>query len=377
MSGEGKLVVLVAGGTGGHLFPAQALGEELRARGYHVHLMTDERVRDYGKNFPAEMVHIIPSATLSLSDPIRVPLRALKLLRGMAAARRVFKQHRPSVVAGFGGYPSFPPLMAASMMKIPTLLHEQNSVLGRANAVLARRATRIALSFPSTAGLQADGQRVVTTGNPVRSMVLPFKAAQYPARIVNGPFRLVVFGGSQGAKFFSDFMPGVFRAIHPDIRARIELTQQCRPEDVERVRAAFAALGIASDLSAFFSNLPERIANGHLVICRSGASTIAELGVIGRPAILVPLPHSIDNDQLHNAESLAAQGGGWVQPQSALTPEGLAAFLTRLIMSDTELPAAAAAASKHGRPDAAQRLADLAESIMTPAKEHQQELTTI
>jgi UDP-N-acetylglucosamine--N-acetylmuramyl-(pentapeptide) pyrophosphoryl-undecaprenol N-acetylglucosamine transferase len=367
-----KIAILVAGGTGGHLFPAQALGEELRSRGYRVQLMTDERVRDYGKNFPAEQVHIIPSATLSLSDPLRIPSRGFRLLRGIMAARGVLRTVKPSIVAGFGGYPSFPPLMAASMLKIPTLLHEQNSVLGRANAFLAKRATRIALSFPSTKGLKPDGRRIVVTGNPVRSMVLPFHGSAYPELNSSSPLKLVVFGGSQGAKFFSDFMPGAFAAMHPDLRRRITLTQQCRAEDLDRVKQQYANLGINADLAAFFNNLPERIAGCHLVICRSGASTIAELAAIGRPAVMVPLPHSIDNDQLHNAESLAAGGGGWVQPQSSLTPESFAAFLTQLMMSETVLPNAASAALRHGRPDAAQRLADLAESLMRSGKHNQE-----
>ncbi len=364
MSEQGPLAILVAGGTGGHLFPAQALGEELISRGFRIHLMTDHRVRDYGKDFPAEMVHIIPSATVSMSDPLRIPSRALILVRGILSARKVFKQYRPNVVAGFGGYPSFPPLMAAGLMKIPTMLHEQNAVVGRANKFLARMATRIALSFPKTAGIEDDGARVRVTGNPVRAMVLPFKATPYPGLANDGPIRVVVFGGSQGAKFFSDFMPGVFSAMEPGIRARVKLTQQCRPEDIERTAAALGAMDIKSDLSAFFSNLPERIADAHLVICRSGASTIAELGVIGRPAVMVPLPHALDNDQLRNAESFAAAGAGWVHPQATLAADRFAAFLGTLLCDENRLKSAATAALSHGKPGAAKNLADLAQSVM-------------
>jgi UDP-N-acetylglucosamine--N-acetylmuramyl-(pentapeptide) pyrophosphoryl-undecaprenol N-acetylglucosamine transferase len=365
MNAESRLAVLVAGGTGGHLFPAQALGEELRSRGFRVHLMTDERVRDFGSNFPAEVIHHVPSASLSFSNPLRLPGQAFRLARGIWIARCKLKALRPAIVAGFGGYPSFPPLIAAATLGIPALLHEQNAVMGRANAALSRFATRIALSFPATAGLDKKASsRAEVTGNPVRAMVLEASRAPCPQFSKGSPINLLVFGGSQGAKFFSDFLPGVIAALPAHLRQRLHITQQCRAEDAQAVNAAYEKLGVHHNVAAFFDDLPHRIARSHLVVCRSGASTIAELGVIGRAAIMVPLPHAIDNDQLRNAESFQRAGAGWVQPQATLTVEGFAAFMTRLLSEETEIAAAGRAALTQGKPDAAKTLADLAQAVM-------------
>ena len=355
------IIVLAAGGTGGHLFPAQALAEELTRRGYVIHLMTDERVRDYGKAFPAAETHVVPSATLSMSTPWLLPQRALRLYSGYRQARAILKRLRPRAVVGFGGYPSFPPILAASRLGIPCCVHDQNAVMGRANRVLAKVADAVAASFPKLRGLPAAaGKKLTITGNPVRDIVLQHKSAAYPAF---DTFHLMVFGGSQGAQFFGEFMPKVFAAMTPDERKPIVLTQQVRPENMSQVKALYAALDVVCELQPFFIDMPARIAASHLVVCRSGASTIAELGVIGRPAIMVPLPHAIDNDQLRNAESFAGAGAGWVHPQAALEPQAFAVFLTRLRSQEGELRKAAAAALGHGMPDAAQRLADLTERL--------------
>jgi UDP-N-acetylglucosamine--N-acetylmuramyl-(pentapeptide) pyrophosphoryl-undecaprenol N-acetylglucosamine transferase len=354
------LIVLAAGGTGGHLFPAQALAERLVARGYEIHLMTDERVREYGKNFPATQTHVVHAASPSLKKPMSL----LKLYGGYRKAKAILRKLRPVAVAGFGGYPSFPPLMAAAWLGIPTLVHEQNAVLGRANKFLAGRADAVASSFQNLIGLSSVIEKKLTfTGNPVRAIALKEKAAPFPTLTKSSPFNLIVFGGSQGAKFFSDFMPEVFSHLPKAETQRLKLTQQCRSEDVDRVSIAYAALGLDSDLQAFFSDMPHRLAQSHLVICRSGASTIAELGVIGRPAVMVPLPHALDNDQLKNAESFARAGAGWVKPQSALIAAEFAAFLTGLMADTTALKKAAGLALGHGKPDAAERLADLVEKI--------------
>jgi UDP-N-acetylglucosamine--N-acetylmuramyl-(pentapeptide) pyrophosphoryl-undecaprenol N-acetylglucosamine transferase len=367
---SGKTVVLAAGGTGGHLFPAQALAEELVRRGYAVHLMTDERVRDYGRNFPAFEVHQVPAATVSLSRPWLIPSRTMTLLRGYRLAKAILRRLRPAAVVGFGGYPSFPPIRAASSLDIPAIVHDQNAVMGRANRMLARYAAKVASSFPTLANLPERAKhKLVVTGNPVRDIVLKERAAPYRAPGAAEPFKLLVFGGSQGARFFADFMPEVIKELAEAVRRTLKVTQQCRPEDLDRVKTAYAQLGIAHELQPFFMDMPKRIADAHLVVCRSGASTIAELGVIGRPAIMIPLPHALDNDQLRNAESFAAAGAGWVKPQASLTPADFAAFLTRLRYEEEELNTAAAAALAHGKPDAAQRLADLVESVAatTPA----------
>ena len=361
---HGRTVMLAAGGTGGHLFPAQALAEELVRRGFIIHLMTDERVKDYGKSFPAIKIHEVPSASLSPSKPWRLPSQALRLWKGYRVARAILSSVKPIAVCGFGGYPSFPPLLAASRLDIPSCVHDQNAVMGRANRALAKMATVVASSFPTLASLPESAKgKLTVTGNPVRDLVLKSKAAPYAAPAANETFELLVFGGSQGAQFFSQFMPGAIKALPQAVLKSLKITQQCRPEDIDAARAGYSALGVAADLAPFFMDMPQRIARSHLVICRSGASTIAELGVIGRPAIMVPLPHAIDNDQLKNAESFSRAGAGWLMPQADLTAENLAAFFTRLRYQQAELNQAAAAALKHGRPDAAARLADLVVKI--------------
>lgn len=365
MTGTGTgVILLAAGGTGGHLFPAQALAEELVGRGYTVHLATDERVRDYGKAFPAAATHIIPSATLSLSKPFGLPLQAWKLRKGYKAAQKLLSEVLPMAVVGFGGYPPLPPVLAAARMKIPTAIHDQNAVMGRANRLLSRFVDAVASSFPDMSRLPpAAKAKLVHTGNPVRRIVLDQKAAPYPPLAADTPFRVLVFGGSQGARFFAEFMPKVVAELPQAVLKTLHITQQCRPEDIEGVRAAYKAKEVSSELASFFFDMPRRIADAHLVICRSGASSIAELGVIGRPAVMVPLPHALDNDQLKNAESLAAAGAGWVRPQADLNARDLAAFLTRLRYQEAELQQAARAALGHGIPDAAKRLADLTERL--------------
>jgi UDP-N-acetylglucosamine--N-acetylmuramyl-(pentapeptide) pyrophosphoryl-undecaprenol N-acetylglucosamine transferase len=359
------VVVLAAGGTGGHLFPAQALAEELVKRGYIIHLVTDERVADYGKTFPAIETHIIPSATLSLSKPWLLPMRLLRLYKGFRLARSIFKSLKPNAVVGFGGYPSFPPLIAASRLGIPCCVHDQNAMMGRANRVLSRFVDVVASSFPDIAGLPAKARKkVVVTGNPVRSVVITEQNSPYPEISDDLPFNLLVFGGSQGARFFSEFMPGVVEELPKDVLRTLHITQQCRKEDLAALEAKYVALDLSFDLAPFFLDMPQKIADSHLVFCRSGASTIAELGVIGRPAVMVPLPHAIDNDQLRNAESFANAGAGWIKPQAELEASEFAAFLTRLRFHEEELQDAAHAALAHGKPDAAQRLADVTEKLV-------------
>jgi UDP-N-acetylglucosamine--N-acetylmuramyl-(pentapeptide) pyrophosphoryl-undecaprenol N-acetylglucosamine transferase len=359
-----RLVVLAAGGTGGHLFPAQALAEALIKRGLCVHLMTDERVKDYGKDFPAEQIHQIPSATLNFSEPFRIIPRFWRLANGYATALATLRNLAPAAVVGFGGYPSLPPVLAAARLKIPTCIHDQNAVMGRANRILARFVTVIASSFPEIGNLPEKAKnRIRYTGNPVRAIVIAERGKPFRMPKADEPFRLVIFGGSQGARFFAEFGPQLMKALPNAVRRNLSIVQQCRPEDLQRVGEVYQALGVAHDLQAFFSDLPKRIAESQLVLCRAGASTVAELAVIGRPAVYVPLPHAVDNDQLRNAEFMAKAGAGWVRPQAQLTPEDLAAFLTRLRYDDGELSRAASAALDQGRPDAAERLAELVDEL--------------
>jgi UDP-N-acetylglucosamine--N-acetylmuramyl-(pentapeptide) pyrophosphoryl-undecaprenol N-acetylglucosamine transferase len=361
--------MLAAGGTGGHLFPAQALAEALVRRGYAIHLMTDERVRDYGRAFPALETHLVPAATITPSKPFLLPLQLLKLYRGYRSARAILERLKPVAVAGFGGYPSFPPVIAASRLGIPCCIHDQNAVMGRANRVLSRYADAVASSFPALGKLPEQCKNKLRyTGNPVRGIVLAKQGAPYQPSAADQPFDLLVFGGSQGARFFAEFMPEVLKLLPKAVLRNLKVVQQCRPEDIERVKAAYGALELSFELASFFADMPQRFADAQLIVCRSGASTIAELGVIGRPAVMVPLPHSLDNDQLHNAEFLAQKGGGWVMPQADLTPQEFAAFLTRLRYQDDELAGAAHAALELGMPDAAERLADVVEDLAHHSK---------
>ena len=368
--GAPRLAVLAAGGTGGHLFPAQALAEELVARGWQVVLMSEARAREYAGRFPSSEIIEVPAATITPRRPWKVPGQLWRLWRGWDLARRELARRGPAVVAGFGGYPSLPPLLAAQGLRIPTLIHEQNAVLGRANRLLARRATAVATSFPKVAGLE-PGQldKAVFTGNPVRRAVLEAAhiAAHRPPEAADRPFNLLVFGGSQGARFLSEIMPAVLRALPGPVRRSLRIVQQCRPEDLDAVRDAYRELEVLATLKSFFDDMPQRMAWAHLVIARAGASTVAELAVMGRPAILVPLPHALDNDQLRNARAFAEAGAGWVMEQATLTAEKLAAFLTKLRYDAARLRAAHAAALSLARPDAAARLADVMTGLARPA----------
>jgi UDP-N-acetylglucosamine--N-acetylmuramyl-(pentapeptide) pyrophosphoryl-undecaprenol N-acetylglucosamine transferase len=358
-------VMLAAGGTGGHLFPAFALAEELGRRSIAVDLVTDMRGDRFGTSFPARAIYRVPSATFSGRSILGAGRAAWMLARGIAASLKLMREVKPAAVIGFGGYPAFPPLVAARLRKIPTALHEQNAVLGRANRVLANHVSVVAASFENTkllAGSALAKSRV--TGNPVRDQVVDWATQSYQPPGKSGPFSLLVFGGSQGARFFSDTVPAALATLPDAVRTRLFVVQQCRQEDLARVEEAYGEAGIRAHLAAFFANLPEEMARAHLVVARSGASTVAELAVMGRPAILVPLPHAIDNDQLNNARRLAEAGGAWCMEQNVLTPEALAAAVGGLLAEPDTLTRAAAAAKTQGRPDAVARLADLVEELM-------------
>ncbi len=357
-----SVFVLMAGGTGGHLFPAMALAQELRRRGHEIHLMTDHRVAAYGDQFPARETHIVPSATPSVRNPFKLAAAAFTILGGVATARGKLRKIAPQAVVGFGGYPIFPPFVAARMLDIPGILHEQNAVMGRANRALASRASKIALSFAKTRYAEAFAAKSTLTGNPVRDRVRAVANTPYPALDEASPIRLVVFGGSQGARAFSEFVPPAIAQLPEGLRHRLRIVQQCRPEDLDRVTEAYRQAHVNVELQPFFTDLPERIAAAHLVIGRSGASTIAELTVLGRPAILVPLPGAIDADQKNNALVVEAAGGGWIMEQATISPPSLANRLASLFGDPATLNSAAAAAKSLGQPFAVERLADLVEA---------------
>ena len=356
-------VLLAAGGTGGHLFPAQALAVALMARGMAVELATDERALKYGSDFPARSVHAVAAATPTGGSVLSKAAALLVLARGTFAARGLVRRINPSVVVGFGGYPTVPPLLAASMLGHKTILHEQNAVMGRANRFMADRATAIATGFPELGGINAALRaKIHHTGNPVRPAVLAAASLPYPD-FADGRLRLLVTGGSQGARVMADIVPMAFELLAPEIRARFLIVQQARGEDAARVAEVYARLGLAAEVQPFFADLPERLAQAHLAIARSGASTVSELAVVGRPAILVPFPFALDNDQAANAAQLAATGAAVVIPQSQFTAIWLAAELMRCLDNPLDLKARAQAARQAGIADAAERLADLVSQI--------------
>jgi UDP-N-acetylglucosamine--N-acetylmuramyl-(pentapeptide) pyrophosphoryl-undecaprenol N-acetylglucosamine transferase len=363
--GMSSSVMLAAGGTGGHLFPAFALAQELARRAIAVDLVTDMRSDRYDAGFPARAIYRVPSATTAGKSVIGAGRAAWKLMHGVAASLKLLAKARPAAVVGFGGYPAFPPLVAARLRGLPTALHEQNAVLGRANRLLARHVTAIAASFERTRFIEGPLlAKVRVTGNPVRDAVVDWATQSYRPPRAGGPCSLLVFGGSQGARFFADAVPPALALLPPEMRACTFVVQQCREEDLQRVAAAYEAAGMRAHLAPFFPNLPEEMAKAHLVICRAGASTVAELAVMGRPAILVPLPHALDNDQLQNALRLADAGAGWCLEQKNASAEFLSNAVARLLERPDTLAEAAAAARSQGRPTAVTDLADLVEDLI-------------
>jgi UDP-N-acetylglucosamine--N-acetylmuramyl-(pentapeptide) pyrophosphoryl-undecaprenol N-acetylglucosamine transferase len=354
------LILVVAGGTGGHLFPAEALAAALARRGVTVDLATDHRAERYGGRFPAREIHIIPSETIRARNPVALARTVGLMSLGTAKAWWLLGRLRPAAVIGFGGYPTIPPVLAATLRGIPSLIHEQNAVMGRANRLLARRVSAIAASFPGvTQADRALAAKTTLTGNPVRPAVVAAAAQSYPQIVADGLMRLLVFGGSQGARVFADIVPPAIERLDASLRGHLLIAQQARDEDLGRVRDAYGRLGIMAEVAPFFADLPARIAGAHLVVSRSGASTVAELAAIGRPAILVPLPHALDQDQLANATVLMKAGGGMLLRQDDITPQRLATDIATLLTTPDRLSSMAQAARSVGSIDAADRLAEL------------------
>ena len=361
---DNGLIVLAAGGTGGHVFPAEALARELMSRDYRLALVTDKRGGAYGGALGEVETHRILAGGIAGKGLLAKAKSVAELGLGTLQARRLLRDMRPDVVVGFGGYAALPTVMAASLAGIATVLHEQNAILGRANRLLASRADAIAVSFPDVRGIPAASHGKVThTGMPVRDPILKVRGTPYPSFTDDRPLGILVLGGSQGARILSDVIPDAIGALSAPLKARLCITQQCRPEDLERVRNRYAALGVSADLASFFDNVPERLADAHLVISRSGASTVAEVLAVGRPAILVPYRHAIDDHQSLNAHAVDEVGAGWLIPEPDFTAEALAERIESMFGMPMVLEKAAAASLKAGRPDAASRLATLIEEI--------------
>ncbi len=354
------LILLAAGGTGGHLFPAEALGVELMKRGLRVRLATDSRALRYSGLFSRDMIDVVPSETLRGRTPWSLAYTGIMLAAGMTVALNLMRRLRPAAVVGFGGYPTLPPLLAARLFGIPGIIHDSNAVLGRANRFLSGRVNAIATSLPGVLDRDpALAAKTTTVGTPMRPAILAAAAVNYAAPDPARPFRLLVVGGSQGARVMADIVPGAIERLEPSLWSRLILTQQVREEDMARVRAVYDLLKIKAELAPFFTDLPAKLASHHLVVSRSGAGTVAELGAIGRPSILVPLPGSIDQDQFANAGVLSQVGGALRIPQAEFTSDRLAAEISALAAEPARLAAMAAAARSVGRLDAAQRMADL------------------
>ncbi len=356
-------ILLAAGGTGGHLFPAESLAVELVKRGHRVELVTDTRALNYGGSFPAAAIHTVSAATPTGGSILGKARAALMLARGTFEAISLLKRVKPACIVGFGGYPTVPPLLAARLLRVPSILHEQNAVIGRANRFLATGVNAIATGFPMLSGAGVSLlNKAKYTGNPVRPAVLAASQIPYPD-FADDRLRLLITGGSQGARVMSDVVPLAIGMLPPDIQERLVIVQQARSEDLERVNAVYESLNLDAEVAPFFSDLPARIAAAHLVIARSGASTVSELAVIGRPAILVPFPFALDQDQAANAAQLRASGAVEVVAQSDFDSAWLTAALGRAAFDPEGLTHKAEAAKHAGITNAAERLADLVERV--------------
>ena len=361
------VIVLSAGGTGGHLFPAQALAGELIKRGKTIVVMTDARGSNYAKTFPGARIETVPSAAFADRSVLKLVTAPFEIAAGVALAFTKLLKLKPGAVIGFGGYPSLPVMLAASLARLPTAILEQNTVMGRVNRLVMNRVRVVAAAFPIARFAPKDASKIVLTGNPVRPEVIALAGAPYDMPSVNGALKLLVFGGSQGARALSELVPAAVKLLPADMRARLDIVQQCRSEDLEKVRSVYNEAKVKAGLAPFYGDLPKRIAWAHLVIGRSGAGTVSELAVIGRPAILIPLPHAMDDHQRPNADILVRAGAGWSVAQRDLTPQILAKMIIEAFSSPQKLAERASAARSVARADATIRLADLVERLAEAA----------
>jgi len=361
-------ITLAAGGTGGHMVPAHALAAELKSRGHGVMLVTDERGARIPALFEDVPTHILPAGRLG-GGPIGWLKAAGAVLAGRREAKALYREFTPDAVVGFGGYPAFPALLAASALNIPTILHEQNAVLGRVNRLLAGSAHAIATAYPDVERLKPRFRRkVALVGNPVRESVARLGTMPFPEFDETAPLKILITGGSQGATVLGSVVPDALGMLQPKLRHRLQVVQQCRPDDIDAVRNRYAALNIPAELLTYIEDMPDKLAEAHLIIARAGASTIAELTAAGRPAILIPLPIATDDHQTINAREMAKAGGARMIPQDEFTPEVLAAQIEAVAGDPQALNNAAERALSVGRPHATKDLADLVERIAGGAK---------
>lgn len=356
------LLVIAAGGTGGHMFPAQALAEEMLARGWRVKLSTDARGARYAGGFPAQVERqVLRSASFARGGVLAKALAPVQIGLGVVGAVVSMLRDRPACVAGFGGYPALPAMAAAWTLRVPRLIHEQNGVLGRVNRVFARRVNAVACgTWPTELPPGVEGLDI---GNPVRGSIRAVAGAPYAPPADSGPIHLLVFGGSQGARIMRE-VPEALAHLPGKLRSRLVVAHQARDEDAEYVRAAYDALDVAADIRPFFDDMPERLVQAQLVICRSGASTVADLSAVGRPSILIPFGAALRDEQTANARGLAEAGGAFVLAEDTVSPQVLAGHIEAILSDREGAAAAAAAAASLGKPDAAVALADLVEALV-------------
>ena len=360
-----SLIILAAGGTGGHIFPAEALARKLTERGHRLALLTDTRTQAYNGVLGSLDTHFVyPRYSWSLSFLSNLVESGLTLSR-IFRAYRIIKMLAPKLVIGFGGYPSFPTVLAARLNRVKAMIHEQNAVLGRANKLLAPFSDLVATSFLETQGLSKDVDKVIHTGNPVRLEMNEFRKSRYKAPSNSEIIKILVIGGSQGANFLDNTIPEVFSKMPEALISRIQLTQQCRPENLSKIRLQVSKYPIDAKVESFFLNIGALMAEAHLVIARAGASTLSEIAVIGRPALLIPYPHATNNHQYENALQFSLEGGAEIVKEENCNVNKLATKITELLLNKQKLEIMAQASRNSGRPNASNSLADIAESIVS------------
>lgn len=366
-------VLLAAGGTGGHVFPAEALAGELARRGYRLGLVTDKRGKAFGGALgDVETYRILAGGIAGKSVLARIKSVA-ELGIGTLQAWQLIRTLKPDAVVGFGGYASVPTMMAATLAGTPSAIHEQNALLGRANRLMAGRVDAIATSFEDTQGIPERARaKVRLSGMPVRAAIAEKAGAAYPATEGDGPLSLLVLGGSQGARVLSEVVPQALAKLPDAMRMRLDVTQQCRAEDIDAVKAAYHKSGIRAHLASFINDVPDRLARAHLLISRAGASSVSEALVVGRPTILVPYPYAADDHQTYNAHAIDAAGAGWIMPEDTFTADALAARLDSLLGLPAVLEKAARCAAGLGRVDAAGRLADVVDALVGKTKKNEE-----
>ena len=359
-----QTIVLTTGGSGGHIFPAQSVASELIKKGYQVVLITDKRGNAF-QNLPEVQTYHLVAESVTGRSVFGKAIAFCKLFLGAGQAMKLLAKIKPVLVIGFGGYASLPAVMSAQMLKIPTILHEQNAILGRANRVAAWRVKMIATSFPKV-GRVPKNIPTIHVGQPVRAPILEKKNTPLPT---GNDFNILIFGGSQGAHFFSTHLPDVLMQLPQEYRARISLTQQARPEDEEGVRKAYENAGFKSlTIAPFFKNMPELLTQTNLVIGRGGAGTLTEVMVVGRPAIIIPLPTAADNHQVANAKQIESAGAGWVVEQKDFKADEMTEKVKFLMDHPEELQQTAEKAQKLAILNAAERMAEIAEDIIKGSK---------